>query len=116
MTAAPVREKKLPTRSDNNSFASQQGECRTGDPRISRVEPPGAVSKRTLMLSSVNGLSRIRMGRPGLGVEYRQLGGALPAVHQTEGGGRWATLRRRETGARLGTRSRTSQDCCEKQP
>src|SRR6267378_3012346 len=43
MTAAPVRdEKKLPTRSDNDAFASQQGECRTGDPRISRVAPAGA--------------------------------------------------------------------------
>src|SRR2546429_8716425 len=111
MTAAPVREKKLPTRSDNDSFASQQGECRTGDPRISRVEPPGAVSKRTLMLSSVNGLSRIRMGRPGLGVEYRPLGGALPAVHQTQGGGRWAKLRRRVTRSRFSSRTITNLGC-----
>src|SRR5438105_5300170 len=47
-------------------------------------------------------------GRPALGVEYRPLGGPWSAVHQTQGGGRWATLRRRVTRLRSGSRSRIS--------
>src|SRR5258708_19567241 len=47
-------------------------------------------------------------GRPGLGVEYRPLGGPLPAAHQTQGGGRWATLRRRVTRSPSGSKSITT--------